>query len=136
MVGFPGETDQDHASSLRFIDSLPFTYLHVFPYSGRPGTPAATAPAQVNGRLARQRSQEIRAVIGAKREAYLAAQVGRSIPALTLGEVEDGARVALTTNYLKALLPGSEIPANRLVDFRVGRASANRLFGYLDAPRE
>ena len=136
MVGFPGETGQDHASSLRFIDSLPFTYLHVFPYSARPGTPAATAPAQVNGRLARQRSQEIRAVISAKREAYLAAQVGRSIPALTLGEVEDGARVALTTNYLKALLPGSEVPANRLVDFRVGRASANRLFGYVGASSE
>jgi threonylcarbamoyladenosine tRNA methylthiotransferase MtaB len=136
MVGFPGETDEDHASSLRFIDSLPFTYLHVFPYSARPGTPAATAPAQVNGRVARERSQEIRAVISAKREAYLAAQVGRSIPALTLGEVEDGARVALTTNYLKILLPGSDVPPNRLVDVRVGRASANRLFGYLDAPRE
>jgi threonylcarbamoyladenosine tRNA methylthiotransferase MtaB len=136
MVGFPGETGQDHASSLRFIDSLPFTYLHVFPYSARPGTPAATAAAQVNGRIAHERSQEIRAVIAAKRQAYLAAQVGRSIPALTLGEVEDGARVALTTNYLKTLLPGSEVPPNRLVDVRVGRVSANRLFGYLDAPRE
>ena len=129
MVGFPGETGPDHASSLRFIDSLPFTYLHVFPYSARPGTPAANAPAQVNGRMARERGQEIRAVIAAKRQAYLAAQVGRSIPALTLGEVEDGARVALTTNYLKALLPGSELPANRLVDVWVGRASANQLFG-------
>ena len=136
MVGFPGETGQDHASSLRFIDSLPFTYLHVFPYSARPGTPAATAPAQVNGRVARERSQEIRAVISAKRAAYLAAQVGQSIPALTLGEVEDGARVALTTNYLKVVLPGSEIPANRLVDVHVGRASADRLFGYIDTPRE
>jgi threonylcarbamoyladenosine tRNA methylthiotransferase MtaB len=136
MVGFPGETDQDHASSLRFIDSLPFTYVHVFPYSARPGTPAAAAPAQVNGRVARERSKKIRAVIAAKRAAYLAAQVGRSIPALTLDEVEDGARVALTTNYLKTLLPGSEVPANRLVDVWVGRASADRLFGYIDAPRE
>jgi threonylcarbamoyladenosine tRNA methylthiotransferase MtaB len=133
MVGFPGETGQDHASSLRFIDSLPFTYLHVFPYSARPGTPAATAPAQVNGRLARERSQEIRAVIAAKRAAYLAAQVGRSISALTLGEVEDGARVALTTNYLKVVLPGSEVPANRLVNVWVGRASTNQLFGYAEA---
>ena len=43
MVGFPGETDQDHAASLRFIESLPYTYLHIFPFSARPGTPAATA---------------------------------------------------------------------------------------------
>ena len=63
MVGFPGETDQDHADSLRFIESLPYTYLHIFPFSSRPGTPAASAKAQVNGRVARERSQEIRAVI-------------------------------------------------------------------------
>ena len=42
MVGFPGETDQDHAASLRFIESLPYTYLHIFPFSARPGTPAST----------------------------------------------------------------------------------------------
>ena len=63
MVGFPGETDQDHAASLRFIESLPYTYLHIFPFSARPGTPASTAAGQVNGRVARERSQEIRAVI-------------------------------------------------------------------------
>jgi threonylcarbamoyladenosine tRNA methylthiotransferase MtaB len=130
MVGFPGETDLDHSTSLRIIASLPFTYLHIFPYSARPGTPAAAATAQVNGRVARERSQEIRAVVATKREAFLAAQVGRSIPGLTLDEVEEGARVALTTNYLKVALPGSEAPANRLVDVWVGRTSSGQLFGY------
>ncbi|MGD1157019.1 MAG: tRNA (N(6)-L-threonylcarbamoyladenosine(37)-C(2))-methylthiotransferase MtaB [Terriglobia bacterium] len=130
MVGFPGETDQDHSTSLRFIASLPLTYLHIFPYSARPGTPAAAATAQVNGRVARERSQEIRAAMAAKREAFLAAQVGRCIPGLTLDEVEEGARVALTTNYLKVALPGSEVPANRLVDVWVGRTSSGQLFGY------
>jgi threonylcarbamoyladenosine tRNA methylthiotransferase MtaB len=130
MVGFPGETGQDHSTSLRFIASLPFTYLHVFPYSARPGTPAAAAAAQVNGRVARERSQEIRAAMAAKREVFLAAQVGQSIPALTLDEAEEGARVALTTNYLKVALPGSEVPANRLVDVWVGRTSSGQLFGY------
>ena len=130
MVGFPGETDQEHSTSLRFIASLPFTYLHIFPYSARPGTPAAAATAQVNGRVARERSQEIRAAMAAKRQAFLAAQVGRSIPGLTLDEVEEGARVALTTNYLKVALPGSEVPANKLVDVWVGRTSSGQLFGY------
>ncbi len=130
MVGFPGETDRDHSTSLRFIASLPFTYLHIFPYSARPGTPAAAATAQVNGRVARERSQEIRAAMAAKREAFLAAQVGRSIPGLTLDEVEEGTRVALTTNYLKVALPGLEVPANRLVDVWVGRTSSDQLFGY------
>jgi tRNA A37 methylthiotransferase MiaB len=80
--------------------------------------------------VARERSQEIRAVLAPKREAFLAAQVGRSVPALTLDEVEEGARVALTTNYLKVALPRSDVPANRLVDVWIGRTSSGQLFGY------
>jgi len=133
MVGFPGETDQDHAASLRFIESLPFTYLHIFPFSARPGTPASTAGGQVNGRVARERSQEVRAVIDAKREAFLAAQVGRRTSALSLAGQEEGARVALTTNYLKVVLPGSEVPPNRMVDVQIGRVVSGELFGYVVA---
>jgi len=131
MVGFPGETIQDHAASLRFIASLPYTYLHIFPFSARPGTPASTAAGQVNGRMARERSQEIRAVIAAKRQAFLTKQVGQSLPALTLDEMEEGARSALTTNYLKVALPGADIPPNRLIDVQIGRAVGGKLFGYL-----
>jgi threonylcarbamoyladenosine tRNA methylthiotransferase MtaB len=135
MVGFPGETDQDHAASQRFIESLPYTYLHIFPFSARPGTPAATSPGQVNGRVARERSQEIRAVIDAKRQAFLAAQVGRSLPALTLDETQEGVRVALTTNYLKVALPGWDVPPNRLVHVAVGRVTSGQLFGYAEEAR-
>ena len=130
MVGFPGETAADHEASLRFIASLPYTYLHIFPFSARPGTPAAAAAEQVNGRVARERGKEIRAVIDAKHQAFLAAQVGRSLPALTLDETEEDARIALTTNYLKVLLPGGAIPANRLVHVQVGRFTSGKLFGW------
>jgi len=131
MVGFPGETDRDHAASVRFIESLPYTYLHIFPFSARPGTPASTAAGQVNGRVARERSQEIRAVINAKRQEFLSAQVGRCLAALTLDEVEDGAPVALTTNYLKVVLPGLAIRASRMVDVQIGRAVSGKLLGYV-----
>lgn len=131
MVGFPGETDADHTESLRFIESLPFTYLHIFPYSARPRTPAADSPSQVNGRIAKERSQEIRAVIDAKRENFLAAQIGQTLPALTLDEVDDtGGRVALTTNYLKVSLPGSDVRPNQLIEVSVGRVVQGQLFGY------
>jgi len=130
MVGFPGETDQEHAASLRFIDSRPFTYLHIFPYSARPGTPAADSPHQVNGRVARERSREIRALIAEKRRAFLNAQIGQSVSALTLDETADGARIALTTNYLKVALLGSELPANRLLNVWVGRVQNALLYGY------
>jgi len=132
MVGFPGETAQDHAASLRFIESLPYTYLHIFPFSARPGTPASTAAGQVNGRVARERSQEIRAVITAKRQAFLAAQVGQRLPALSLDERDEGAWVALTTNYLKIALPGCEVPPNRLVDVQIARFVEGKLYGYVE----
>ena len=135
MVGFPGETDDDHATSLRFIESLPFTYLHIFPYSARPGTPAASRPGQINGRIARERSREIRAVIDAKRRNFLASLVGTKLSALTLEETEEGARAALSTNYVKVALPGAEVPANSLLDIRIGRAHGGVLYGYPEDSR-
>jgi threonylcarbamoyladenosine tRNA methylthiotransferase MtaB len=130
MVGFPGETNDDHAASLRFIESLPFTYLHIFPYSSRPGTAAASRRDHLNGRIARERSREIRAVIDAKRRNFLASLVGTKLSALALDETEEGARAALSTNYVKVALPGSEVPANSVLDIRIGRAHGGVLYGY------
>ncbi len=130
MVGFPGETEQDHATSVRFIESLPFTYLHIFPYSARPSTRAAAMLEQVNGRVARERSEDLRTLIGAKRQAFLSAQVGRTLSVLTLDETEGGSRRALSSNYLKVILPGSAVSRNTLLDVRVGRVQGELLYGY------
>ena len=131
MVGFPGESEEDHATNVDFIESLPFTYLHIFPYSARPGTRAAATPTQVNGRLARERSREIRSVIAKKRHTFLNTQVGQRISALTVNEIDEGSRLALSTNYLKVALPGADLPANRLVDVWVGRVAQDLLHGYV-----
>ena len=133
MVGFPGETDADHATSVRVIQSLPFTYLHIFPYSPRPGTPAATRRDQVNGRVSRRRSEEMRAVIRAKRQAFLAAQVGRTLSALTLDETQEGSRLALSSNYLKIVLPASLNAPNTLLEVRIGRSHEGLLYGCPEA---
>ena len=130
MVGFPGETDQDHATSASFIESLPFTYLHIFPYSARPHTPAAASPQQVNGRLAHERAQEIRALLAGKRQTFLQSQVGGKLSALTLDECEAGERVALTSNYLRIVLPGSNLPGNALLDVQIGRIHQGLPFGF------
>ena len=130
MVGFPGETDQDHAASAAFIESLPVTYLHIFPYSARPHTPAAASPQQVNGRVAHERAQEIRSLLALKRQAFLQSQVGRKLSAITLDESEAGDRVALSSNYLKIVLPGSNLPPNTLLDVHVGRVHEGLLFGH------
>ncbi len=133
MVGFPGETDEDHRLSARFIESLPFTYLHIFPYSSRPATPAGAMPGQVTSRVARDRSRDIRRLIEAKRQGFLSAQVGCSLSALTLDEHEEGGAVALTSNYLKVVLPGASVPPNTLLDVRIGRTQGGILYGYPEA---
>ncbi|HLY60620.1 MAG TPA: tRNA (N(6)-L-threonylcarbamoyladenosine(37)-C(2))-methylthiotransferase MtaB [Terriglobia bacterium] len=130
MVGFPGESDKDHLATIRLLESLPLTYVHVFPYSSRPSTPAAAMPSQVNGRVAHERAREIRSLIAAKHRVFLASQVDRTLSVLTLDELEEGTQVALSSNYLKVALPGSTISPNTLFDVRVGRADANLLYAY------
>ena len=144
MVGFPGETDEDHKASLRFIESLPFTYLHIFPYSARPNTPAAASGGEVEGRVSHGRSREIRSVIEEKRRSFLAAQVGRTLSVLTLEEArpneklerqapEDQFPLALSSNYVRVALPGAALPRNTLLDVRVARAAGGLLYGYAEA---
>jgi threonylcarbamoyladenosine tRNA methylthiotransferase MtaB len=129
MVGFPGETEEDHSESLRFIASLPFTYLHVFPYSARPGTPAAERPAQVDGRRIHDRVREMKSLIAAKRGRFLQSQVGQRLSAIVLHKVQDGVRTALTSNYLQVALPGAEVPPNTLLDVEIGRVWNGVLVG-------
>ena len=129
MVGFPGETDEDHRSSARFIESLPFTYLHVFPYSAREGTAAARSSHPVNGRVARERSREIRSIIATKQEAFLEASRGRILSVLSLEETTEQGRLALSSNYLKVILPGDPCGANRLLDVRVFSRRNHHLLG-------
>ena len=122
MTGFPGETDAEFEDSRGFIESLPFTYLHVFTYSERPGTPAAEAAARVPREVRKQRTHVLRELSAKKNREFRAAMVGRTLSAVT---IEDG-RVALSENYLKiALAAGRD--ANRIVDVRIGGMTADGL---------
>jgi threonylcarbamoyladenosine tRNA methylthiotransferase MtaB len=114
MVGFPGETDADFEESRRFIESLPFTYLHVFTYSERPGTPAARDAAVVPVPVRKQRNRILRELAEFKNLSFRERMVGRTLSAVTLHSGE-----ALTENYLKVEL-SRERPANALVDLRIG----------------
>jgi threonylcarbamoyladenosine tRNA methylthiotransferase MtaB len=129
MAGFPGETEDDHAESLRFIESLPFTYLHIFPYSARPGTPSAVRPEQVDGRRIHERVRELKSLIAARRGRFLHEQIGRNLSAVVLHKVQDGAPTALSSNYLQVSLPGSEVVPNTLIDVAIGRVHQGRLVG-------
>jgi threonylcarbamoyladenosine tRNA methylthiotransferase MtaB len=114
MVGFPGETDADFEESRDFIASLPFTYLHVFTYSERPGTPAARDSAPVPMPVRKERNRVLRQLGEAKNLAFRTSMIGRTLSAVTL---HGGG--ALTENYLKVEL--ARIRAgNDIVDLRIG----------------
>ena len=114
MVGFPGETGELFEESRQFIEAMPFTYLHVFTYSERPGTPAATMPGVVPMPVRKERNRILRDLAAAKNAAFRQSMQGREFSAVTL----DPPGVALTDNFVKASL---DMPyaANHLVRLRI-----------------
>ena len=115
MVGFPGESDAEFESTRRMIGDLPFTYLHVFTYSARPGTPAANMPNQVPVHVARERNRVLRELAAEKKLAFMHSFVGREIEAITLkrdlpAQTSTQRTEALTDNYLKLQLRGRHEP--------------------------
>ena len=113
MVGFPGETDDDFRLTYRLIEESALTYLHVFPYSPRPGTAAAAYPNPVPAHVTRFRGQQLRELIGRKNAAFRRRFVGRDIWVLVLDEAaESGWRSAISDNFIKVRVPEA-LAANR-----------------------
>ncbi|HEY6001828.1 MAG TPA: MiaB/RimO family radical SAM methylthiotransferase [Anaeromyxobacter sp.] len=79
LAGFPGESDADHRETVALLEPLPLAHLHVFPFSPRPGTPAADMPGAVPSRVVKERVRELLELSDRKWRAYLAAQVGREL---------------------------------------------------------
>ena len=99
MVGFPGETEADHGATVALIEALPFTYLHVFPYSERPGVAARRLGPAVDPRVASGRSADLRAVAERKGEAYRATRDGQRADVVITGR-SHGKYEGLTEDYL------------------------------------
>ena len=128
MVGFPGESEAEFAETRRMIEELPFTYLHVFTYSARPGTPAAGAAGQVPVGLARERNAELREIAARKKAAFMKSLVGSTVEAITLQSGGAGFTEALTENYLKMKIPGG-VEANQWLALGVERVEGELLVG-------
>ena len=142
MVGFPGETDAEFEATRRLIEEMPFTYLHVFTYSARPGTPAAAMPKQVPVQVARERNRVLRELAGEKKLAFMRGFIGKTMDVITLRSHGAGTHAragsgtsgsepgnlsseeaghfteALTDNYLELHLGGRHEP-NRWLRARV-----------------
>jgi threonylcarbamoyladenosine tRNA methylthiotransferase MtaB len=120
MTGFPGETDEEFEESRAFIESLPFTYLHVFTYSERPGTPAAASADQIPMSVRKERNRILRELAERKNLEFRRRFLDRTLSVVTLAEG------ALSDNFIKVELARPR-PANQLVDVMIGSVSGNGL---------
>ena len=121
IAGFPAETEQDHAATLAFIESLSFTYLHVFSYSKRPGTKAAALANHLPGAVIKRRARELRALGERKAAAFRQSQAGQELRVLTLrrpGDSSNNRTPALSSNYLRLFVDGI-FPANQWLDVKL-----------------
>src|SRR5437867_7140838 len=150
MVGFPAETDAEFEDTRRIIEDLPFTYLHVFTYSARPGTPAAAMPNQVPLHVARERNRILRHLADEKHGLFMRSFIGKTIEAITLktvvgtgalgGPAEQSSAEgfqpsstftsALADNYLKLRLHGYHQP-NHWISAKIASVDGDTLTGFV-----
>ena len=129
IVGFPGETEEEFAESYRFVAGLPLAYLHVFPFSPRPGTPAATMAPQLHSRVIKERAEAMRVLSEQKKSAYAERFVGRELQVLV--QRDAGGRKGLSRNYLPVLIEGCDDLFNTEVSVLITGAKGGELVGRL-----
>jgi threonylcarbamoyladenosine tRNA methylthiotransferase MtaB len=130
MAGFPGETDREFEETLAFVRALPFGYLHLLPFSPRPGTPgwALHAASPVPVAVVEERMAALRVLAAEKTHAHRTRFADRTLPAITLHTPDScaarGRTAALTDNFLPVELDG-HLAANQLLDIHVTEIDAN-----------
>ena len=116
MVGFAGETEEEFQKSLAFVEKIRFSQLHVFPYSIRKGTRAATFPDQVPPQIKEERAARMIALGDRLAKRYLASQAGKTAAVLVEREREPGVYEGYTPEYIKVQIPSDENICGRIVN--------------------
>jgi len=134
IAGHPGEGEDDFRETLALVEALPFSYLHVFPYSERKGTEAARLAGRVPPRVVRERSAGLRELGRAKGLAFRRGLVGQRRDVLVLAERDRATGFAngLTSNYVEVLFDGPAALARSLARVRITAAGTDRTFAVLE----
>ena len=129
ITGFPGETEEDHAASLSFIRECAFSDMHIFPYSERPGTPAATMPGRVPRRIREERARQAQQAAEEMKRAYLRSCVGKTLSVLFETE-EEGGSLGHSGNSCLVCVPGTGL-RGLVENVKITGASGENLVGLL-----
>ena len=135
MVGFPGENLELYGESRRFLEALPCTYLHVFPYSIRPGTPAAEYPDQVNAAEKARRVEELLAISHEKTQSFHRRFLGTTRMVLAEGRRDrQGLARGFTDNYIAVRFPVDRPKTGGIVPVRLMALGNDHVLGEIAAP--
>lgn len=115
IAGFPGETEDLFEATYRFLNELPVSYLHVFTYSERPNTYAATMPNHVEPRVRFERSERLRILSLKKRRAFYESFVGKTVDVLFESKLRSGVQTGLTGQYVRVNVPSSQDVTNQIL---------------------
>lgn len=130
LVGFPGETAVHFSESLAFLQTLDFTYLHVFPYSMRPGTVAAGLADQVSQQVKEERVATLRRLSEEKRTKFYQSQLGRTWPVIVEGRRDEGGLLqGFTANYVAVRFAGPDSLLHGLATVRLLKLHDNHILG-------
>ena len=132
MVGFPGEGEEAFSRSRQLIESLPVAYLHVFPYSPRPGTPAALLPGRVTESDKKKRGSIIRHLSKTKRETFAGRFLGKELSVLleTRRDRDTGWMRGYSHNYIPVMVTnGKASLVNSLVKVVADKIQDGKLIG-------
>ena len=130
IVGFPGETEEEFQQTLDFIQKCAFSAMHIFPYSKRPGTPAAKLPGQVLNAVKEERAHQAAQIARTMQDAYLDSWVGETVPVL-FEEERDGLWRGHTTRYCEVTVQSAQPLHNQLRQVRLTGRDGGALQGVL-----
>jgi threonylcarbamoyladenosine tRNA methylthiotransferase MtaB len=135
LVGFPGEDEGAFEQTYDLITQVPVSYLHVFPFSARPGTPAAGFPDQVSTEVIKDRCEKIRRLGQKKRLQFYRKHVGNTVSVLieTKRDRAAGLLKGISPNYLPVFIDGNDDLKNKIIDVKIEKIDGNKLFGVLSA---
>ena len=125
ITGFPGETEDDFNDTYRFLENLNISFLHVFSYSVRPGTPAENMPDKVSSGKIKRRSDLLHQLSDKKHREFYKRFIGTTHKVLFEGAKHDNSMFGFTGNYIKAEVPFNEKLINKIADFKITGINKN-----------
>jgi len=134
LIGFPGETEKAFVNTYSLIEELPVTYLHVFPFSVRKGTPASQYPQQVDSKTIKARCEKMRTLGNEKRQAFYNKFLGKKVKILIESNRDEptGSLKGITSNYMPVRVTGDDNCVNTIIPARIDRVEKNHtVFGTL-----